>query len=217
MARRAAAVRRKRPDVTPPPASAPLPPKGPEPAESRHDRDVVLVAQCLQGDEASWAELLTRHRPLVLTIARRHGLRGDAAEDLFQATCLTMLQRLDLLRDHRSLAAWIATTATRKCWRARSRHAAHDELPEDLADPALAPDRAFADASREAAVRRSVDELGEPCRTLLTALFDEDAPYDEIASRLGLAVGSIGVYRRRCLDRLRAKLATGGWVQGEIP
>lgn len=46
-----------------------------------------------------------------MAIAHRNGLRGDLAEELYQSTCVTLLQRLDLLCDHQSLAAWIATTA----------------------------------------------------------------------------------------------------------
>ena len=190
---------------------------GDEDPENRHARDAVLVGQCLQGDHAAWSELLTRHRPLILTIARRHGLQGDAAEDLFQSTCVTMLERLDILRDHRSLAAWIATTATRKCWRMRNRKAEPSELPEDVVDPAPTPHEAFAEASRNVAVREALDRVGEPCRTLLRSLFADDAPYDEVARRLGLAIGSIGVYRRRCLDRLRAELESAGWPVRDQP
>lgn len=168
----------------------------------------MLVPRCLQGDGGAWAELLTRHRPLIMTIARRHGILGEAAEDLYQETCLTMLERLVLLRDHESLAAWIATTATRKCWRREPRS---EGEPEMLADERPSPHRAFEQASREEAVRRAMGELREPCRTILAALFEEDVPYDRLARRLGLSVGSIGVYRRRCLDRLRERLRARGW------
>jgi RNA polymerase sigma factor (sigma-70 family) len=190
---------------------APLPVSGSDPSKARHVRDAHLVARCLEGDGEAWSELLTRHRPLVMTIARRHGLRGEDAEDLYQSTCVTMLERLDLLRDHQTLAAWLATTATRKCWRMRRRLRGDAALPDDLADEAPSPERAFAEAARTQAVREALADLGDPCAKLLRGLFSEDAPYDEVARSLGLAVGSIGVYRRRCLDRLRARLEAAGW------
>ena len=161
------------------------------------------------GDTAAWAELLVRHRPLIMAIARRNGLTGEAAEDLYQSTCLTMLERLDLLRDHRSLAAWVATTAARKAWKARADR--RDVPLVELASQAPSPEREFADAAEQAAVRDALSRMKEPCRTLLRRMFVDDVPYQSLAKELGLAVGSIGVYRRRCLDRLRKDLHASGW------
>jgi len=36
-------------------------------------------------------------------------------------------------------------------------------------------------------------------------------PYDEVARRLGLATGSIGFIRGRCLKKLRANLKASGF------
>jgi DNA-directed RNA polymerase specialized sigma24 family protein len=42
--------------------------------------------------------------------------------------------------------------------------------------------------------------------------FEEPSrPYDEVAQSLGLARGSIGFIRQRCLDRLKRKLDEIGW------
>jgi DNA-directed RNA polymerase specialized sigma24 family protein len=42
--------------------------------------------------------------------------------------------------------------------------------------------------------------------------FDEPArPYQEIAAELGIAVGSIGFIRQRCLERLRKRLLETGF------
>ena len=64
----------------------------------RHDEDALLVGRCLEGDRAAWAELLTRHRPLIMAVALRNGLRPEEAEEMYQSVCLTMLERLELLR-----------------------------------------------------------------------------------------------------------------------
>lgn len=180
----------------------------------RHREDARLVGLCLEGDAAAWDELLRRHRPLILAVAHRNGMRGQDAEDIYQATCLTMLERLELLKDHVSLAAWVATTTARKCWRAGRRQGR--DVPSELATSAPvadspSPAEEFAAAAERDAVRRAHERLGEPCRTLLALLFMEERPYAEIADRLGLSIGSIGVYRRRCLDRLRGELEQDGW------
>jgi DNA-directed RNA polymerase specialized sigma24 family protein len=50
--------------------------------------------------------------------------------------------------------------------------------------------------------------VGKPCRDLLSALYlDPKQPsYAEVATRLGMAVGSVGPTRIRCLNRLRRVL-----------
>lgn len=181
---------------------------------ARHVHDAELVGRCLVGDESAWDELLRRHRPLVISIAARHGLRGDAAEDIYQATCVTMLERLELLRDHRSLAAWVATTVARKCWRRRAERGLV-ELPADRASDGPLLEAALVEARQLAAVREALDEMPEPCRSLLRELFVDDLAHADVARRHGIAVGSVGVYRRRCLDRLAKRLRARGWLPEE--
>jgi hypothetical protein len=55
-----------------------------------------------------------------------------------------------------------------------------------------------------------LEQLGPACRTLLRALFFEGSKpdYQGVADRLGVAVGSIGPTRARCLAKL-AEIYTG--------
>jgi DNA-directed RNA polymerase specialized sigma24 family protein len=50
--------------------------------------------------------------------------------------------------------------------------------------------------------------VGKPCRDLLSALYlDPEQPsYAEVAERLGMAIGSVGPTRIRCLERMRRVL-----------
>jgi RNA polymerase sigma factor (sigma-70 family) len=58
-------------------------------------------------------------------------------------------------------------------------------------------------------VRHAVDSLDVRCRQLIELLFlsEPELSYTEIGNRLGMATGSIGPTRSRCLDRLRALLS----------
>ncbi len=51
------------------------------------------------------------------------------------------------------------------------------------------------------------------CRKLVEMLFygQPPPPYAEVAARLGLATGSIGFIRGRCLKKLEAGLKAGGF------
>src|SRR4051812_30738661 len=57
---------------------------------------------------------------------------------------------------------------------------------------------------RRQQVQVALTELGGQCEKLLRALFfaDGEPSYSEIAERLGMAVGSIGPVRGRCLKKL---------------
>jgi DNA-directed RNA polymerase specialized sigma24 family protein len=58
-----------------------------------------------------------------------------------------------------------------------------------------------------------MDALPNRCREMIRLLFLQAVPipYDELANRLGLAVGSIGFIRRRCLDKLKSLLDKAGF------
>ncbi|MGW1290496.1 sigma-70 family RNA polymerase sigma factor, partial [Streptomyces sp. NPDC002586] len=88
----------------------------------------------------------------------------------------------------------------------------------DRASEERTPEESFI-ASEEAADRaerirrlwQELDGLGERCRQLLRVLVASPPPsYVEVSAALGIAVGSIGPLRQRCLRRLRARMNARG-------
>jgi DNA-directed RNA polymerase specialized sigma24 family protein len=75
-------------------------------------------------------------------------------------------------------------------------------------------------AERGAALRAAFAELSADCRRLLSMLIgDPPCSYAEASAALGLAVGSIGPTRARCLDRLRRSphvMAIAGSGAGDV-
>jgi hypothetical protein len=69
-------------------------------------------------------------------------------------------------------------------------------------------DRELLDGPRRQALERALGDLPERHRELMQALLADPVPsYAEIASRLGVPIGSIGPIRARCLTRLRKQSA----------
>jgi DNA-directed RNA polymerase specialized sigma24 family protein len=71
-------------------------------------------------------------------------------------------------------------------------------------------------AERGAALREAFARLpagGQQLLGLLTA--DPPVPHAEISARLGIPAGSIGPYRRRCLDTLRGDPAIARLINAE--
>lgn len=184
------------------------------------DDDAALVARCRQGDGSAWQALVQRYQRLVFAIVRRMGDDEHAAADVFQTVFSRLLQHLPTLTDPSRLQAWIVTTAKREALLQRRRARRHvsmhrsgddgEAAPDwDPVDEADGPEQQLDDLQQLHAVRRALDRMDERCRNLLGLLFndsDERVPYEEVARRLGLPVGSIGPTRARCLGKLRGLL-----------
>jgi DNA-directed RNA polymerase specialized sigma24 family protein len=75
------------------------------------------------------------------------------------------------------------------------------------------PPETLQEVQQEQLVRDAIQKLSPRCAEMVRMLFFEQppVPYNELAKRLGLATGSIGFIRGRCLDRLQKILAEMGF------
>jgi len=181
---------------------------------SRQDED--LVQRCLRGDEGAWAELIEKYKDLIYSIPVRYGFGQEDANEIFQGLCLTLLMELPNLREPRALAAWLIKTTSRRCCRFRKDENRTGDVKADAlelpADESQVPERLLRQLEQEQIVRDSLKGLGPACRQLLGLLFYREPPisYDSAASLLGIAKGSMGATRMRCLDKLKRQLEDRG-------
>jgi RNA polymerase sigma factor (sigma-70 family) len=171
-----------------------------------------LVLECGNGDALAWRELVLRYQGLVFGVARSYGLQVADAEDVFQVTFASLARSLRSLREPEQLEAWLATAARRAALRLKNSERRRARIFS--ADPAeFEPVSSEQVAERieqlrmAERVRREIEALGPPCSIVLLGLFESPPrPYRELARISGLAVGSLGATRGRCLDRLRRRL-----------
>jgi RNA polymerase sigma factor (sigma-70 family) len=185
---------------------------------SRNDRE--LVSACISGEEQAWNDLIDRYKRLIYSIPLKQGLGRDEAADIFQAVCLDLVAELPRLRDPQALPAWIIQTTLHKVskWRRRNdRYVADDGARAEYtpAPEADMPDTVIRELQQAQALRDAMAALPDRCRQMVQMLFFEmpPRPYKDVASTLGVATGSIGFLRSRCLDRLRAALKGIGLCQ----
>ncbi|WP_141608578.1 RNA polymerase sigma factor [Litorilinea aerophila] len=186
-----------------------------------------LIQRCLAGDGQAWQALVERYARLVHSIPVRYGLTPQEVDDVGQEVFLALAQSLHQLDDPERLPAWLITTTRRVCWRLLQRR--RREQPGAAADIMEVPLEASLDSpssarvpsmsellagwSRQELLSQGLERLPPRCRELLTLIFldPEEPSYEEIAARLGMAVGSIGPTRGRCLRQLRAVLESLGF------
>jgi RNA polymerase sigma factor (sigma-70 family) len=181
--------------------------------------DVRLVRQCLRGDDDAWAALLDKYKNLIYSIPVRQGIPRDDAADIFQRVCLLLLAELPHLRHAEALPMWLIRVTSREClrWRRQEQPYAARETSDSAltlaADAAPVADEVLERVADEQMLRDAVASLPERCRRLVTMLFFEapPRPYQQVAAALGLATGSIGFIRGRCLARLRRQLEQLGF------
>jgi RNA polymerase sigma factor (sigma-70 family) len=122
------------------------------------------------------------------------------------------------LKKAQSLRSWLITVTIRQSYRWKRKQSNHielDALEPDVAEgiAATAPSEALVQLEQEQIVREVVAKLPPRHRELVQLLFFEQPPlpYAEIARRMGLATGSIGFIRGRCLEKLRKALVEFGF------
>ena len=180
--------------------------------------DTRLVAACLDGDERAWAALIAKYKNLIYSVPLKYGATPEEAADIFQSVCLDLFTELPRLRNTEALRGWLVTVAARLSfhWKQKRRRRAEHELSDLEEDRLEAQGIAAADlleeVEREQLIREAVAELPPRCREIIRLLFYEQPPlaYRDLAGRLGLATGSIGFIRGRCLKRLQRSLERMG-------
>src|SRR5580658_1959300 len=190
-----------------------------QPADSSDD--ARLIGRCLQGDQQAWSALIDKYKSLIYSIPVKLGMYQDAA-DIFQSVCVDLLSELPRLREHRALPKWLMQTCYHKCLsyqRAANRLVALEPegsgsdaaLPASTADEL--PEHLLVQLEQEQILRDAISELPGKCEQMVRLLFFEipPRPYEDIAVEMGMATGSIGAVRGRCLTHLRKQLEKKGF------
>lgn len=179
--------------------------------------DARLVKACLSGNEEAWSRLIEKYKALIYSIPVKYELPPQEAADVFQATCMELLARLPELREPRALPKWLMQVAHHQCYQRKrlDRRVVSWEADTNLPEPetpAIA-ESLVRQTQEEQLLREAIGQLSPQCQRMIELLFFETParPYAEIAAELGLAPGSIGFTRQKCIQRLRRSLEALGF------
>jgi RNA polymerase sigma factor (sigma-70 family) len=181
-------------------------------AAAKWKSDRELVHGCLRGRQDAWNFLIDKYKNLIFSIPIRYGLSREEAADIFQAVCLELIQELPKLREPKALPKWLMQVAHHQCyhWKRQQQRVVSRDAEPDLPEPQTPPiaEGLVQQTEAEQMLREAMMALTPQCRHLVELLFFETPPrpYTEVAKELGLAVGSIGFTRQKCIERLRRQL-----------
>ena len=177
--------------------------------------DERLVRECLNGNQEAWCGLIDKYKRLIYSIPVKYELSREDANDVFQSVCLDLYSELSRLREPKALAKWLIQTTLHKCIRCKQQQNRYSdqEITEELIGSRSGADTVISEVENEQLLRDSIASLPVRCAQMIGMLFFEQPvrPYEQVAKELGLATGSIGFIRGRCLERLKKTLLSKGW------
>ena len=170
--------------------------------------DAVLAMRAANADVAAFEQLYRRHHRRVHgVIVRLVGQASARAEDLTQETCLRAWQALPGFRHESAVSTWLHRLAVNTALmelRSRRSRPLQDE-DEDTFDQLSTPDTA-GNAVLGRDLERAVATLPPRARAVLVLHDVEGWKHAEIATELGMAVGSSKAQLHRARNLLRMRI-----------
>ena len=164
-----------------------------------------------RADAAAFRELYQAYGPRVKAYMMRQGADAATAEDLAQETLFTVWRRASLYAaDKGSAATWIFTIARNLRIDRLRREMPWQQLPEgrlEQASEETPPDDALSEKERQVRVRAALAELPPEQREVVVLSYLEGLSHGEIATRLGLPMGTVKSRMRIAYQRVRTALA----------
>jgi len=173
--------------------------------------DADLLPRCREGDEAAWRELVARHTRRVFGLAYRFTGRVDEAEDLTQEVFVKVYQTLGRYRESDGpFGGWLMAVARNHAIDQYRRHkqerlrrsddpVALETMPSRDEHPIAGLER----EERSRLVHRGLRALPPDLRLPLILCDLQGRPYEEIASELGIPLGTV----KSRINRARLELA----------
>ncbi|HVT92248.1 MAG TPA: sigma-70 family RNA polymerase sigma factor [Bryobacteraceae bacterium] len=192
-----------------------------------------LIAGLRDGTDSAYELLIDRYQHSVYNLICR--LLGESSEaaDITQEVFLKIFRNIVSFRERSSLRTWIYRIAVNEAYNHRrwySRHqrqevsppADHDGQPNTGLLPAhdRSPFELVSDGEMRAIVERALETLNPKFRAAVVLRDIEEMRYEEIATVLGVSIGTVKSRILRGREALRRALASGQepergvtWVQ----
>jgi RNA polymerase sigma factor (sigma-70 family) len=182
-------------------------------AENTQDlTDVQLLREfCRNGDEFSFAALLKRHGPMVLSVCRHVLGHEQDAEDAFQATFLVLACKAASIRRGEALINWLHGVAFRMAMNMK-RNAARRREQEARLEPStgLNPSGEVAWREVQAILEEEIHRLPQKYRAPFLLCCIQTLPRAEAARQLGVKEGTVWSRLAQARKLLQARLTRRG-------
>lgn len=176
--------------------------------EQAGDSDEALMLRFCDGDSRAFDTLFQRHAAQVRSYLRRVTQNQAVADDLTQATFLSVVKgRGRFLRDA-AFKPWLYAIATNAARDLHRRRRGEELVAEPKSNETV--ESAVRDFGLERQVNAALGELPEAQRTAILMHRFEGLSFAEIAEVVGVSEGAVKVRAHRGYEKLR-ELLKGIW------
>ncbi|MFG1297912.1 sigma-70 family RNA polymerase sigma factor [Xanthobacter variabilis] len=177
-------------------------------AASRSEQWADLMRSALNGDAASYRQLLVALAPVLRTAARRilerAGQGTGDVEDVVQETLLALHLKRQSWDPASPLMPWVWAIARHKALDVLRRRGRRAEVPIDELEAVLADTAEVDDGLAGHDVARLTQSLSGREREVVEAVYLSGASTKEAGARLAMSEGAVRVALHRALKRLAA-------------
>lgn len=186
----------------------------------RIERDYALVCDARDhGSSKAYADLMAAYREPLYLLLLRMTRNTTTAADLTIETFGKAFHQLHRYAPTSTFSSWLYTIGTNTyidhLRRNRvetvplsetQRSGEGDFVEYQIPSGQPNPEEALIRMQRDEALKQVVDQLKEPYRQMIRLRYYEDMSYDEIASRLGIPIGTVKIRLSRAKDLLTATI-----------
>ena len=190
-------------------------------AEVLGNAEAELIERCRSGRVEAWDALFDKYYSIVARFVFQLSadFSHEDTEEICQEAFLSVVRNLESFQGKSSFQTWLLRIAANKAMDFRQKmHATkrggnivhlslnasgtNAEPPLDPPSRNPGPDALLWNAETSNLLRRSLDQLDEPCREIIELRYYGDLSYAEIAIELQLNPKTVSSRLSKCLDRL---------------
>jgi RNA polymerase sigma-70 factor, ECF subfamily len=182
-----------------------------------------LIIRCQAGEREAFDQLVARYQRYVFNLAYQHLGRTDDLEDVAQEVFLRVFKFIRKYRGNASLESWIYKIVLNYCRTHARRRSVLTRIFTNMTTAPADDERSFDllgslpadtyDPARTVEQRRTVEQIMEAVwglpriyRDILVMREVSELSYEEIASILGISIGTVKSRISRARDLVRSKV-----------
>jgi RNA polymerase sigma-70 factor (ECF subfamily) len=173
------------------------------------ETDEALMARVARGDERAFRELVRRHSPAMVGLARRVLGNGSDAEAIAQDALLRVWVNAPRWKPLASFRTWLTRIVVNLCLD-RKRKAPWVDLDAagELVDPAAGAESGLEQTERDRELDRAIGTLPARQRTAIVLTYREGMSNAQVADVLDTTVSAVETLLARGKQNLRQQLGS---------
>ncbi len=171
-----------------------------------------LIQAAIAGNRAAFEVLIQKYKARLVESMRQLARGEEEAEDIVSHAFVTAFEKMDRFRGEASFYTWLYRIATNEAYQARPTNkivsmdgmtrTEESALPAALAREDCLPEKLAGEEDRRR-ILASLKSVPQPYRQLLELFFIKDMPYEQIARKLDMPLGTVMSRLSKARDLLR--------------